>query len=147
MVQERRGVSALIDTLAGRRCVAIRRFELRLGDGQPVESGPIEFTWADGTHLTLDVNADWTLAISGQAWTDPLVGVGEDSREVLEQGSWASREVQLPADLHRFIGEVVTSAVPEFNEVGELAGLSLSFKTRIVAARVLGGALDVRIRH
>jgi hypothetical protein len=40
---------------------------------------------------------------------------------------------------------VVISAAPEFNEVGEVTGVTLAFDDQIVVARVLGGELAVEV--
>ena len=135
----------MIDTLPGRRCTSIRRFQHRLADHPPSETGPIEFSWEDGTRLTLDTNADWTLAMSGQPWADPYAGATERERKVLAQEVGLWQEALIPSALSRLVGQTVTSTVPEFNEVGDFTGLSVAFENQVVRARVFGGELAVEV--
>ncbi len=135
----------MIDTLPGRRCTCIRRFQHRLADQPPSETGPIEFTWDDGTRLTMDANTDWTLDLSSRPWTDPYPSVSESERKALAQEVGLWQEAPIPSALGRLVGQVVTSAAPELNEVGELTGLSLAFETQVVGARVLGGEVTVEV--
>lgn len=134
----------MIDSLPGRRCASIRCFQHVLA-GEPSTVGPIEFLWADGTWLTLDTNTDWTLDLSTQPWRDPYGAATGGEREVLAQEVGLWRQASTPGALSRLIGQVVTSAMPELNGVGELAGLRVVFETQVVAARVLGGNLVVEV--
>jgi hypothetical protein len=135
----------LIDELTGRRCTTIRRFRHRLADQAPTETGPIELTWDDGTLLTLDAKADWSLDLSSRPWIDSYASASESEREALarEVGLW--HEAPIPSTLGRLVGQAVTSTTPEFNEVGELAGLHLAFETLVVRARVVSGELSVEV--
>ncbi|MCL3862103.1 hypothetical protein [Actinotalea sp. K2] len=133
----------MIDTLPGRRCASIRCFQHRLAGHPTSESGPIEFGWADGTWLTLDANADWTLALSTQPWVDPYAGVSVAEREALAQEVGLWHQAPAPIALRRLVGQSVASVLPEFNEVGELVGLKLAFEAQVVAARVVGGEVVV----
>lgn len=135
----------MIDALPGRRCMSIRRLNHRLAGHPPSETGPIEFTWDNGTRLTLDVNPDWTLDLYNQPWTDPYAAASEGEREELarEVGLW--QDAFIPSVLKRLVGQAVTSAIPEFNEVGELTGISVAFEDKVVGARVRRGELTVEV--
>ncbi|GAB78178.1 hypothetical protein [Austwickia chelonae] len=135
----------MIDALPGRSCASIRRFQHRFADHPPSEPGPIEFTWDDGTRLTLDANADWTLNLSSKPWADPYADASELERNALAQevGLWEA--ALIPIAMSRLIGQAVTSAAPEFNEFGELTGLSVAFEEQVVGVRVVGGELIVRV--
>lgn len=135
----------MIDALAGLQCTSVRRFQHRF-EGEPgSETGPIEFTWDDGSLLTLDANSDWTLHLSGQHWADPYVNASESERQTLarEVGLW--HEVQIPSGLRGLVGQGVTSTEPELDEMGELTGLRILFEIQVVNARVLGGELAVEV--
>lgn len=135
----------MIDALLGRRCTSIRRFSHHLAGLAPSEPGPIEFSWDDGTHLTLDANTDWTLDLSQQRWADPYAGVEERERQELAQAVGLWEEAAIPAELNRLVGQVVSFAEPQFNEVGEVTGLQLTFKDVTVVARVLTGELAIEV--
>ena len=143
MVQERGSFPALIGGLPGRRCISILRFQHQIEGLSTSDAGAVEFAWDDGTHLTLDANADWTLDISAQQWLDPFapVSVSQRAQLAMEVGVW--ERASIGADLSRLIGQVVTSTAPEFNEVGELTGLTVAFDDMSVSARVVGGKLAV----
>lgn len=135
----------MINALPGRRCASLRRFHHRIEGQSASETGPIEFTWDDGTHLTLDANTDWTLDFSGQQWSDPYAHASASQRLEIakEVGVW--EQGSIPADLNRLIGQVVIEAVQEFNEVGEVTGMTVVFNDQCVSVRVVGGELAVEV--
>lgn len=135
----------MIETLAGRRCVSLRRFRHCFRGRPPSETGPVEFTWDDGTFLTLDVNTDWTLDLSNQPWNDPYAEGPEVERRALESEIGVWRQMSAPPSMHLLVGQVVISVNPEFNEVGEVAGAMLCFEDKIMVARVLEGGLSVEV--
>ena len=135
----------MIEDLAGLRCTSVRRFQHRF-EGEPGgETGPIEFAWDDGSLLTLDANADWTLHLSSHHWLDPYAKASESERQRLarEVGLW--HEVQAESGLQQVVGQAVAAAEPELDEMGELTGLSILFETQVVRARVVEGELTVEV--
>lgn len=135
----------MISELPGRRCTSIRRFYHQV-EGQPAsQTGPIEFTWDDGTHFTLDANADWTLDSSGQRWSDPYAHARASVRAALAREGGVWEQASISSDLDRLVGQVVLSVVPDFNEVGELRGLDVVFNNKKGSARVVAGELAVEV--
>ena len=135
----------MIDALAGLRCTSVRRFGHRFADESVSATGPLELAFDDRSVLTLDAKADWTLHMSNQPWTDPYADASEDERGVLARDVGVWHEVATPTSLARLVGQRVSSAEPELNEIGELTGLSIAFETHVVSARVLDGELTVKV--
>ena len=135
----------MIEALLGRRCASIRQFRHEHTGERAGDSGPIEFAWDDGTWLTLDSGADWTLDVSSRPWVDPYAHASESELDELvrEVGIW--REVPVRGPLCQLVGQAVTSVEAELNEVGELTGLGLGFEAQAIAARVLRGELVVEV--
>ncbi|MFT3887742.1 MAG: hypothetical protein QM713_06220 [Arachnia sp.] len=137
----------MIDSLRGRRCVSLRRFHHRFEGGPASETGPIEFTWDDGTWLTVDVKTDWTLELSEQPWSDPFARASASQRRELAVSVGLWEQAPMSAELCRLVGRVVTSAVLDLNEVGGAAGLTVAFDGLSVSARVAGGELAVEVHE
>ena len=131
--------------LIGRRCTSVKRFQHRFAGQDPSEPAPIEFTWDDGTTTTLDANADWTLDLSTRPWDDPLKNVTGFQRVELadEVGLW---EPAPPWDaLSRVVGQSVSAAEVELDDVGELTGIRFVFEDVVVRGRVVEGDLTVEL--
>lgn len=133
----------MISKLVGRRCVGVRRFAQNAGAG--VDEGPVEFAWDDGSFLTIDVNADWTLGFSAASWTDPFAKANADQRRELSALGWLWFECKGVGSLQQIEGQSLVSAELKQNTAGEVTGVTLEFARSTVAAQVNGGDLHVEV--
>ena len=135
-----------MDDLVGQQCSSLRRWRHRMPGHAPSETGPVEFGWETGAWLTLYAAADWTLRISYVPWVDPFADVAGSERDLLveEVGLW--EEAPLDGASESLLGRALTSALPRFSEVGELAGLTLSFGRIVAEAEVNAGELEFHVQ-
>lgn len=111
--------------LVGREIARIRRLHYVFRDEVNTRDGAIELTVSDGSVVMCDAAADWRLEFYGAAWVDPFrEPLNESDRAYLELfGRWSAFDVTDQMPYSWLAGQKVHQAIPQLNDLLELAGL------------------------
>ncbi|MGI9823550.1 hypothetical protein [Agromyces sp. Marseille-Q5079] len=136
-----------VDTrnLVGRECSSLERVRFAFAD-EPIEDvGPIIIGWSDGTFLTIDVGADWTLRLKQADWQDPYESLsdGERARIRHENGVFVREAVAASDPINLVVGSELTALRRIGDEVDQIIGVGLSFGSLGIRAEAYGGELVV----
>jgi hypothetical protein len=108
--------------------------------------GAVEFRWSDGAVTLIEVESDWTLGVTSEAWTDPFMDV--DTQDPgWPMGRWERSQVQPNEPLGPVLDAQLVAVRQSTSAYGERQGINFDFGAFRLSATSWGGELKLELQR
>jgi hypothetical protein len=138
----------LLSSLEGRVACRIRRIRYVVRGEVMPDTGPIEFSFTDGSIVLLDAGPDGeALAVRAAAWIDHFAEpLSIENRQFVEQsGKWTAFDVSAQKPYSRLIGEQIGQVIPIRTLENKIKGVALTTRESTVRVEIEADEVTVDI--